>query len=67
MQERNRRPSPYSLGCCHGNGRGATEGLEKGTITERGQGLTGVLAPFHVCRMQLPSLSFVNEATDCSF
>lgn len=30
MQERNRRPSPYSLGRCHGNGRGATEGVEKG-------------------------------------
>lgn len=33
----------------------------------RGQGPTGVHALFRVFRMQLPSLSFVNEATDCSF
>ena len=54
-------------GHCHGNRKGVVEGVEKGTVSVRGQGPTGVLAPFRVHRMQLPSLSFVNEATDCSF
>lgn len=55
-------------GVAMATGRGGLQrGWKNGTITKRGQGLTGVLAPFHVCRMQLPSLSFVNEATDCSF
>lgn len=67
MQERNRRPSPYSLGRCHGNGRGATEGVEKGHNYRERPGPNWGSCPFHVCRMQLPSLSFVNEATDCSF
>lgn len=54
-------------GVAMATGGGLQRGWKKGTITKRGQGLTGVLAPFHVCRMQLPSLSFVNEATDGSF
>lgn len=54
-------------GHCYSNRKEVVEGLEKGRSAVRGQGPTGVLAPFHVCRMQLPSLSFVNEATDCNF
>ena len=48
-------------------GRGVVAGVEKGTVSVRGQGPTGVRALFRVFRMQLPSLSFVNEATDCRF
>lgn len=62
----NRKPTP-DLGHCHGNGRGLVGVGEKGTTAVRGQGPTGVLALVRGCRMQLPSLSLVNETTDCSF
>lgn len=67
MQRRNRRPGPNAPGVAMAAGRGQRSGWKKGTVTGRGQGPTGVLNPFRVCGMQLPSLSLVNEATDCSF
>lgn len=55
-------------GHCHDNKKdGDRGGRKRAQLQREARAQLGFLHPFRVCRMQLPSLSFVNEATDCSF